>query len=320
VLAVVVATRHTYSPVSPILHLMGDTEDAVAPAALEALITVLLAPLVIVERLLPAPGLSGGLSTPRLLLCGLGWELAFRAFRWATKSLFILGSDGARVLLGAGQLPGEDAEGLQRELRALTLPLLKSRALKSGLDEAAIRRAFDGAVAPTRIHRHLVSLVLEAERRRAELRTLDVLYEQGPSYFVSMLHATIVGVRGVFHATALLNAPPTVKIVMAAARDTEWAATLDAIEQTNHLFLSYLLFDMLHMVAAFPKLGGFDMIAHHTVFIICSAVCGSLCALPFPFAWLILGELSTIWCDAIATRFVLTVDLTAAHAADHLYI
>jgi hypothetical protein len=82
---------------------------------------------------------------------------------------------------------------------------------------------------------------------------------------------------------------------MTAAHGTQWAAMLSAIEQTNHLFLSYLLIDLCHMLASFPRLGGFDMIAHHTVFITCSMVCGILRVLPFPFAWLILGELSTIW-------------------------
>ena len=104
-------------------------------------------------------------------------------------------------------------------------------------------------------------------------------------------------VTGVGHVAALVSAPPAVKLVNAAARGTtpELEAALDGIELTNHLFLSYLIYDLCHMVAAFPTLGGWDMMAHHTVFIICSGVCGTLRVLGFPFAWLIVGELSTIW-------------------------
>lgn len=272
----------------------------------EALVTVLVAPIAMAEGLLGLSSWSSGLSMSRLLICAVGWEVAFRSFRHLTQWL-IVGTSIARVLLGSGELPGENVEGLRQELRELNLPKLKSRALKSGVPQLAINHASDihsGRL--VRLHPHLVQTVLAKERQYAELRALEVLAELGPSYFVSVLHATIVGVRGVFHATSIVGAPSNVKLVMAAAHNTQWAATLSDIEQTNHLFLSYLLVDLAHMLASFPRLGGFDMIAHHTVFITCSVVCGSLRVLPFPFSWLILGELSTIWyattqCAAISS-------------------
>ena len=264
-------------------------------AVWEALVTVLVAPFAMAEGLLGLSSCSSGLSLSRLLICAVGWEVAFRFFRYLMQWL-VVGSNIARVLLGNGELPGENEEALRQELRQLNLPKLKSRALKSGLSQLAINHASEIHTGRLiKLHPYLVQMVMSNERQRAELRALDVLAELGPSYFVSVLHATIVGVRGVFHAMSMVGAPSNVKLVMAAGRSTQWAATLSSIEQTNHLFLSYLLVDLAHMLASFPRLGGSDMIAHHTVFITCSVVCGSLRILPFPFSWLILGELSTIW-------------------------
>lgn len=266
-----------------------------AGAVWEAVVTVLVAPIAILEGMCGLSSSSGGLSLPTLLICALGWEVAFRSFRYLIRGLLV-STTSLRVVLGSGNLPGENLEALRQELRALNLHTLKTRALKSGVTQLAIDRASEGLKGQlTRLHPYLVRMVLENERKHAEIRALDTLAEQGPSYFVSLLHATIVGVRGVFHAIAIVGAPSQVKLVMTAAHGTQWAATLSAIEQTNHLFLSYLLIDLCHMLASFPRLGGFDMIAHHTVFITCSMVCGILRVLPFPFAWLILGELSTIW-------------------------
>ena len=92
-----------------------------------------------------------------------------------------------------------------------------------------------------------------------------------------------------------------------------------AVEQTNHLFLSYLLVDLCHIIAKFPTLvrgpglkvstpaqtkhpgwylefefqttqGGADMLAHHGLFIFCAAACGGCRVLGFAFGWLIIGE------------------------------
>lgn len=279
--------------------LEDESNGSLGSAVWEVLVTVLVAPIAMLDGLLGSSSWTGGFSLSRLLICAVGWEVTFRAFRWLTRWLFFAGrpSRCSRVVLGSGDLPGENAEDLRQELQMLNLPRLQSRARKSGVAQLALDRASDAHRGRlVKLHPYLVQMVMAKEREHAETRALELLADLGPSYFVSIMHATIVGVRGVFHATSLLGAPSNVKLVMAAAHGTQWAETLSAIEQTNHLFLSYLLVDLCHMLASFPRLGGLDMIAHHVVFIVCSAVCGSLRVLPFPFAWLILGELSTIWC------------------------
>ena len=57
--------------------------------------------------------------------------------------------------------------------------------------------------------------VCDLERSHAQHRALQLLAEQGPSYCVSVIHAAIVGLRGVGHVLALLSAPPAVKLVNA---------------------------------------------------------------------------------------------------------
>jgi len=67
----------------------------------------------------------------------------------------------------------------------------------------------------------------------------------------------------------------------------------DRMEFTNFVFGGYLLSDLAHILARFPKLGGLDAAFHHAVFALCSLVAGSSQSMMLPFAWLLLGEMST---------------------------
>ena len=67
------------------------------------------------------------------------------------------------------------------------------------------------------------------------------------------------------------------------------------VATTNTMFLSYLIYDLFHIVIQFPKLGGVDTIVHHILFASCSVINGTYGIMAFPFGWLIVGELSTIF-------------------------
>ena len=67
----------------------------------------------------------------------------------------------------------------------------------------------------------------------------------------------------------------------------------DRMEFTNFMFGGYLLSDLAHILARFPKLGGVDAAFHHAVFASCSLLAGSSQSMMLPFAWLLLGEVST---------------------------
>ena len=117
----------------------------------------------------------------------------------------------------------------------------------------------------------------------------------GNSYAVSFVHASIVVVRGLQHLIQQYGAPLEAKFLQRPYDSVnEWAAGAAAIEPTNTIFLAFLLYDVSHVLLEYPRLGGMDVVAHHVLFAAASYVCGSNRVFPWPFAWLIIGELSTL--------------------------
>lgn len=121
----------------------------------------------------------------------------------------------------------------------------------------------------------------------------DKLRRQGASYVVALVHAAIMASRGSYHVLRMLSAPTAVKLAIPSAASA-WYAVACETETTNVLFLSWLLYDVLHVATAFPALGGVDTVAHHLGFISASLICSTHRILPFPFSWLLCGELSSI--------------------------
>jgi hypothetical protein len=73
------------------------------------------------------------------------------------------------------------------------------------------------------------------------------------------------------------------------------APYIRGVELSNAFFSAFLAFDLFHVLRLYPKLGGVDTVAHHLVFLTCSIINGGYQILPYPFSWLIIGELSTIF-------------------------
>ena len=119
------------------------------------------------------------------------------------------------------------------------------------------------------------------------------MLQDGPSYFCAALHAVIVAQFGCRHVSELLYAPPMAQFRIPSDEEDPWYGATSATELTNLIFLSWLLFDLAHVVCSRGRLGGADMIGHHVGFILAAVICGSGRVLPFQFAWLICGEFST---------------------------
>ena len=102
----------------------------------------------------------------------------------------------------------------------------------------------------------------------------EKLARLGASYVVALVHALVVGLRGVWHVYALLDAPIGAKLAIPDA-SSPWHAAAAATETTNVLFLSWLLYDLAHVLLSFPALGAADTVAHHAGFICASAICGA---------------------------------------------
>jgi len=141
------------------------------------------------------------------------------------------------------------------------------------------------------------------------------LAADGPSYVISSVHALVVTARGIGHIRALALAPPllqlhlpstkTLPAVLAASGVAgpvaappspdvaTWLTAARSAVTTNCMLGAYLAFDLVHVVATYPRLGKADTVAHHVAFLFCSAAAGALHLFPFMFGWLVIGEAST---------------------------
>ena len=130
------------------------------------------------------------------------------------------------------------------------------------------------------------------------------LIELGPSYAVSLLHSMYATCRGIMHIYHLWDASSYEKLVIGPEEaiiggeegggrpSYRWAHLL--VARTNILFLSYLLYDLCHVLHRYPKLGGIDTVVHHVLFAMCAYINGTYGLMAFAFGWLALGEGSTI--------------------------
>jgi len=124
----------------------------------------------------------------------------------------------------------------------------------------------------------------------------QTLTRRGPSYIISFLHSIYVTFRGITHLYELWYASNLDKLYIPSIDliDSYRYAHLH-VATTNTLFLSYLIYDLVHIIHQYPKLGGVDTIVHHTLFALCSVINGTYGLMAFQFGWLIIGEVSTIF-------------------------
>ena len=124
----------------------------------------------------------------------------------------------------------------------------------------------------------------------------QTLTKRGPSYFISFLHSIYVTYRGINHLYELWYASNLDKLYIPSIEQTDsYRYAHLHVATTNTLFLSYLMYDLVHIIHQYPKLGGVDTIVHHTLFALCSVINGTYGLMAFQFGWLIIGEVSTIF-------------------------
>lgn len=173
-------------------------------------------------------------------------------------------------------------------------------------------------------------LVLRFAARRpgvvldADGASQEKLGDLGASYAVAFAHACIVTSRGLMHLVQLAPAPIEAKLSIPPDSADPWHAIASSVEGTSVIFLSWLLYDVVHVVLALARgdrrLGGFDTLAHHIGFITAASICGPCKALPFAFGWLIIGECSSIFLNV--RWFLITMGRGASallHATNVLF-
>ena len=105
-----------------------------------------------------------------------------------------------------------------------------------------------------------------------------------PSYVMSFVHAIVVGSLGIWVLSGLWDCPLHDKFFINDATPPQTLKIVDVIERTNWVFFGYMIDDLAHVLARYPKLGKMDMVAHHLVFIVCSILAGYAQIFVFPFS------------------------------------
>lgn len=113
----------------------------------------------------------------------------------------------------------------------------------------------------------------------------------------------VVVARGVMHLIQLLDLPSIWKLtfsstleelVTATASDDGVNAIHRGVELTGLIFAGYILTDLIHILMAFPSLGGRDILFHHCLFLSYSLISAIYGAFPFAACWMLVGEMSTV--------------------------
>lgn len=133
------------------------------------------------------------------------------------------------------------------------------------------------------------------------------LMKYGPSYAVAGIHAFILSIRGCMHFIQLLPVLPKFQmqqihvssilshVEINADEYRAISSAQTAVEISNLIFFGWLTYDILHVLFYFPRIGGLDTVFHHLTFMVASFINGYYTIMLFPFGWLIMGELSTVF-------------------------
>lgn len=116
--------------------------------------------------------------------------------------------------------------------------------------------------------------------------------DYGASYAVAFIHAAVVSALGAAQYIAMRDLPESSKAVVDPA-DPHHEQSRDAV-RLAYIFFGWLLYDLVHVVINYPKLGGADTLAHHLGFLAFSAFSFGYALFPFCSTWLLLSELSSL--------------------------
>jgi len=117
---------------------------------------------------------------------------------------------------------------------------------------------------------------------------------EAPKQYTGAIHAVVVSVMAAMVLRDVCALPYDEDRYFNRSGNVGLSASQrDFLELANWIFLGYLVQDTMHILLQFPRLGKVDMVAHHLVFTLASVLSGASQTMMLPFAWLLLGEIST---------------------------
>ena len=122
----------------------------------------------------------------------------------------------------------------------------------------------------------------------------------GHSYVTAFSNAVVCSIGGTWAAYHLYVGDHVGRAVVTQAAAPFWPGGpsgpvgVIVYETFAYCFLGWLCFDVFHIFTHYPKLGGADTVAHHCGFICLTCLGTMYKVLPFPVAWLLVGEISSL--------------------------
>ena len=116
--------------------------------------------------------------------------------------------------------------------------------------------------------------------------------DYGASYAVAFIHAAFVSALGAAHFIAMRDLPESSKAVV-DPDDPHYEQSRHAV-RLAYIFFGWLVYDVVHVVINYPKLGGADTLAHHLGFLAFGVFSFGYALFPFCSTWLLLSELSSL--------------------------
>jgi hypothetical protein len=114
----------------------------------------------------------------------------------------------------------------------------------------------------------------------------------GSTFICSTINAIWCTASGLYLTWVFAQLPDANRAHLDPEATNLWACLL--VKAAAYRFLAWLTMDLIHCFEKYPKTVGLDALAHHTGFILLTAVQMSWDLLPIVAAWLLIGELSTI--------------------------
>lgn len=118
----------------------------------------------------------------------------------------------------------------------------------------------------------------------------------GCSYASAFLASSVLLTLGVNSLVWFWNAPEERRYIMAQQHNDPWFDDTQSARYSAYAFVGWLLCDLIHILLNFGpnKLGGWDIVVHHVLFITLASSCIGYGICLFSAGWLLCGELSTL--------------------------
>jgi preprotein translocase subunit SecG len=122
----------------------------------------------------------------------------------------------------------------------------------------------------------------------------EKIRQYGNSYGTAFVNALIISMVGLWTLKPMLEAPNEARAFVVTNENEPFYSETQLIRTAAYIFISWLLFDLSHIILNFPHLGGVDQLIHHSGFLTLTYLCVFYEICPYAGSWLFCCEFSTL--------------------------